>query len=238
MEAAKGIPAWRESLLVPLSVVTALTEGGGVFLLTAPLHGAATESLTAAFGVLVIARVLAWLVYRRRLDGKLATGADTALDRAGRVLQLAGTLAPLALIAMIGSGIVAGEQILVVAAVAGQEFAFEVNGDIRSQLAANHVCAGQVVRMIEEYGLENLDRLADEIIGRSERSIRASIARVPAGVYRADGIVEQMAGQPDVRICCAVSIEGSDVTVDPLRWLLLPGMRPGWRPATSHRLRR
>jgi len=119
LQAAKGIPAWREPLLAPLIVTTALTEGGGVFLLTAPLHGAATEALTAAFGMLVIARVLAWLVYRRRLDGKLATGADTALDRAGRVLQFAGTLAPLALIAMIGSGIVAGEPILVMAAVAG-----------------------------------------------------------------------------------------------------------------------
>ncbi len=90
----------------------------------------------------------------------------------------------------------------------------QVNGDIRSQIAANHVCAGQIVRMIEEYGLENLDDLADEIIGRSEKSIRASIAKAPAGVYRAEGVVEQVEGQPDVRICCAVSIEGSDITVD------------------------
>lgn len=90
----------------------------------------------------------------------------------------------------------------------------QVNGDIRSQIAANHVCAGQIVRMIEEYGLENLDDLADEIIGRSERSIRASIAKAPAGVYRAEGVVEQMEGQPDLRIRCAVTIEGSDITVD------------------------
>ena len=90
----------------------------------------------------------------------------------------------------------------------------QVNGDIRSQIAANHVCAGQIVRMIEEYGLENLDDLADEIIGRSEKSIRASIAKAPPGVYRAEGVVEQVEGQPDVRICCAVTIEGSDITVD------------------------
>jgi phenylacetyl-CoA:acceptor oxidoreductase subunit 2 len=119
LQAAKGIPTWREPLLPPLIMVTALTEGGGMFLLAAPLHGAATESLTAAFGVLVIARVLVWLVYRRRLDGRPAPGANAALDRAGRVLQLAGTLAPLALIAVIGSGIVVGVQLLVVAALAG-----------------------------------------------------------------------------------------------------------------------
>jgi N-methylhydantoinase B len=90
----------------------------------------------------------------------------------------------------------------------------QVNGDIRSQVAANHVCAGQIVRMIDEYCLDSLDDLADAIIERSEASIRASIAQAPPGVYRAEGVVEQMEGKPDVRICCAVTIAGSDITVD------------------------
>jgi N-methylhydantoinase B len=90
----------------------------------------------------------------------------------------------------------------------------QVNGDIRSQIAANHVCAEKVVRMLEEYGLDDLDALADEIIGRSERSIRAAIAKARPGVYRAEGVIEQMDGHPDVRIPCAVTIEGSDITVD------------------------
>jgi N-methylhydantoinase B len=90
----------------------------------------------------------------------------------------------------------------------------QVNGDIRSQIAANHVCAQQIARLLEEYGLDGLDGLADEIIGRSEKSIRASIARAPAGVYRAEGAIEQMEGQPEVRIRCAVTIAGSDITVD------------------------
>lgn len=90
----------------------------------------------------------------------------------------------------------------------------QVNGDIRSQIAANHVCAGQILRMLEEYGLETLDDLADEIITRSERSIRAAIAKVPLGTYRSEGVIEQREGQPEVRIRCAVKIEGSDVTVD------------------------
>ena len=90
----------------------------------------------------------------------------------------------------------------------------QVNGDIRSQIAANHVCAGQISRMLDEYDLENLDDLADEIIGRSERSIRASIAKATPGVYRAEGVIEQVEGQPDVRICCAVTIDGSEITVD------------------------
>jgi N-methylhydantoinase B len=90
----------------------------------------------------------------------------------------------------------------------------QVNGDIRSQIAANHVCAAQIVRMLEEYRLDGLDELADEIIARSEKSIRASIAKAPAGVYRSEGVIEQVEGQPDVLIRCAVTIQGGDITVD------------------------
>ena len=90
----------------------------------------------------------------------------------------------------------------------------EVIGDIRSQIAANHVCARQVVRMLDEHELDGLDGLADEIIGRTERSMRAAIAEVPDGVYRAQGVIEQMVGHDDLVIRCAVHVDGSDITVD------------------------
>lgn len=90
----------------------------------------------------------------------------------------------------------------------------QVAGDIRSQVAANHVCAEKIVRMLEQHELADLDALGDEIIRASEASIRASIARAPAGVYRAEGVIEQMEGHADVRIPCKVTIEGSDITVD------------------------
>ncbi len=90
----------------------------------------------------------------------------------------------------------------------------QVIGDIRSQIAANHVCAGQVCRMLEEHHLDGLDDLADEIISRSERSLRESIAKVPPGVYRAEGRIEQMEGRADLVIKCAVEVAGSDIHVD------------------------
>ena len=90
----------------------------------------------------------------------------------------------------------------------------QVNGDIRSQIAANHVCAAQIVKMLEEYGLESLDALGAEIISRSEKSIRAAIAKAPPGTYRAEGRIEQMAGQPELIVRCAVTLAGSDITVD------------------------
>lgn len=119
LQAAKGIPAWHEPLLVPLVVSTGLVEGAGVFLLTTALTGAATMPLLFVFGVLLIARAFVWLAYRRRLAGKAAQGALLALDHAGRVLQLAGTAAPAVLVAGIAAGLVADAIMLPLAAAAG-----------------------------------------------------------------------------------------------------------------------
>ncbi len=90
----------------------------------------------------------------------------------------------------------------------------EVIGDIRSQIAANHVCADKVGRMLRENHLSDLDDLADEIIGRTEKSMREEIAKVPDGLYRAEGIVEQTKGSGDVVIKAAVRVKGSDISVD------------------------
>jgi N-methylhydantoinase B len=90
----------------------------------------------------------------------------------------------------------------------------EVVGDIRSQIAANHVCAEKVVQMLEDYNMEGLDALAGEIISRTEASMRGAIAAVADGVYRSEGIIEQMEGKEDVVIRAAVHIKGSDILVD------------------------
>ncbi len=90
----------------------------------------------------------------------------------------------------------------------------EVIGDIRSQIAANHVCAEQVCQMMAAENLDSLDDLADEIIQRSEKSIRAAIAKVPDGIYRAEGVIEQMADRADIVIKAAVEISGSDIMVN------------------------
>jgi N-methylhydantoinase B len=90
----------------------------------------------------------------------------------------------------------------------------EVTGDIRSQIAANHVCADKVCQMLEDNAMEGLDDLADEIIGRTERSMREGIRKVTDGVYRAQGVVEQMEGKGDIVIKAAVRVKGSDIIVD------------------------
>jgi N-methylhydantoinase B len=90
----------------------------------------------------------------------------------------------------------------------------EVTGDIRSQIAANHVCAEKICQMLEEYALDGLDDLADEIVGRTEKSMREAISKVPDGIYPAEGIVEQMEGKKDIEIKVSVEVKGSDILVD------------------------
>ncbi|NLT22308.1 MAG: hydantoinase B/oxoprolinase family protein [Syntrophorhabdus sp.] len=90
----------------------------------------------------------------------------------------------------------------------------EVIGDIRSQIAANHVCGEKICQMLKESDLENLDDLADQIIGLTEKSMREEIERIPDGVYRTRGVIEQMKGKDDIIIEAKVEIRGSDIIVD------------------------
>jgi N-methylhydantoinase B len=90
----------------------------------------------------------------------------------------------------------------------------EVIGDIRSQIAANHVCSEKICQMLQDNEMDNLDDLADEVIGRTEKSMRESIEKMPDGIYRAEGIVEQMEGRADIVIKAAIEVKGSDIIVD------------------------
>ncbi|HYA92661.1 MAG TPA: hydantoinase B/oxoprolinase family protein [Thermodesulfobacteriota bacterium] len=90
----------------------------------------------------------------------------------------------------------------------------EVVGDIRSQIAANHVCGEKICQMLRENDLENLDDLADQVISRTEKGMREEIEKIPDGLYHAEGIIEQMKGQQDVVIKAAIEVKGSDITVD------------------------
>ncbi len=90
----------------------------------------------------------------------------------------------------------------------------QVIGDIRSQIAANHVCAEKICQMLAENDLDGLDDLADEIIDRTEKSMRQAIEKVPNGIYRAEGIIEQIDKGNDVVIKAAIEVKGSDIVAN------------------------
>ena len=90
----------------------------------------------------------------------------------------------------------------------------EVTGDIRSQVAANHVCARKVVEMLADEGLDTLDDLADEIIERTEKSMRAAISKIPNGVYPYEGVIEGAGKREDIAVKLTVAVKDSDIHID------------------------
>ena len=90
----------------------------------------------------------------------------------------------------------------------------EFDGDIRSQVAANHVCSQKVIEMMKDEGLDNLDDLADEIIDRTEMSMRNSIEQIKDGIYKHEGIIEGAGSKPDIPIKLSVKVDGSKIHVD------------------------
>lgn len=69
LNAAKGIPAWRQKRVVPLIAVTGLTEGAGILMLLTALAGAPPYMLwlPATLLVLLLLRALLWRGYRSNL---------------------------------------------------------------------------------------------------------------------------------------------------------------------------
>lgn len=88
----------------------------------------------------------------------------------------------------------------------------EVLGDLHSQIIGNEVGARQLLRFMDEFGLDDLESLADEIIGRSEAAMRARIAEVPDGTYRYELTIDGF--DEPIRICASVHIEGDGLEVD------------------------
>jgi len=93
--AARGIPVWRASRIVPLVLATALAEGAGAFLVLAPVAGTPIVVLALAA---VAARYAAWTAYCRQLaQTGTPVGALAALRAIDRPVLVLGTVAPAAL---------------------------------------------------------------------------------------------------------------------------------------------
>jgi N-methylhydantoinase B len=88
----------------------------------------------------------------------------------------------------------------------------ETVGDFYAQSACNDVGARSLETLLDEFELESIDPLADEIIQRSEHAMREAIRQLPDGVYRneswSDGFDEP------VRLEVAVTVDGDELEID------------------------
>ncbi|MEL7348927.1 MAG: hydantoinase B/oxoprolinase family protein, partial [Pseudomonadota bacterium] len=88
----------------------------------------------------------------------------------------------------------------------------EVLGDIHSQIVGNAVGARQLLGFLDEFGLADIEGLADAIVARSEAAMRAAIAALPDGTYpyalEIDGF------EAPIRLACSIEIAGERLVVD------------------------
>ncbi len=87
-----------------------------------------------------------------------------------------------------------------------------VLGDFHAQVAGGHVGGERLLEFMAEFGLERLEPLADEIIARSERAMRAAIARLKPGVYENE-LVSDGFDEPIV-IRCRIEVRGEEMAID------------------------
>jgi N-methylhydantoinase B len=85
-------------------------------------------------------------------------------------------------------------------------------GDIWAQASANELMERRVLRLAEDYGLDSLDALGDELFARSERAMRQAIRAVPDGTYRYAFRTDGTDAPFDFRI--ALTVAGDEVVAD------------------------
>ncbi|MEQ8349389.1 MAG: hydantoinase B/oxoprolinase family protein [Sneathiellaceae bacterium] len=88
----------------------------------------------------------------------------------------------------------------------------ETLGDIRAQFASYVLAANRLLQLMQEEGIEDLTEITDEILDRSERSMRGTIEGIPDGEFSdsvtADGF------DTELTIRCTVRKTGSEIEVD------------------------
>ncbi|MBI1996837.1 MAG: hydantoinase B/oxoprolinase family protein [Deltaproteobacteria bacterium] len=88
----------------------------------------------------------------------------------------------------------------------------EVIGDFYAQTACNDAGGRALLEMMEEFALESIDPIAEEIIGRSEAAVRGEIAKLPSGEWTnetwSDGFEEPIV------VRCKVKVAGDDIFID------------------------
>jgi N-methylhydantoinase B len=88
----------------------------------------------------------------------------------------------------------------------------EVIGDFYAQTASNDAGGRALIEMMDEFGLDRIDAVAEEIIRRSESAVRAEIRNLPSGEWSSetwsDGYEEP------ILIRCRVKVAGEEIYID------------------------
>ncbi|WMS43509.1 hydantoinase B/oxoprolinase family protein [Acuticoccus sp. MNP-M23] len=88
----------------------------------------------------------------------------------------------------------------------------EVMGDLHSQVVGNEVGARQLLAFMADFGLDDIEEVADAIVERSEAAMRDRIAALPDGTYGFEMMTDGF--DTPIKLVCTVTIAGTELTVD------------------------
>ena len=88
----------------------------------------------------------------------------------------------------------------------------QVIGDLFSLSACNKLGGRRLLAMMDEFGMDSLDAVAAHILERSRAASLESIARIPAGVYRNEMMVDGY--DKPVKLVATMKISADGVDVD------------------------
>jgi N-methylhydantoinase B len=84
--------------------------------------------------------------------------------------------------------------------------------DLKSQLAANHVAKERMGRLYDDYGVETVDRVSDELIRQSEALVRRRLEELPDGDWQAREYIDMPGATAKVEVKAIK--EGDTLTYD------------------------
>lgn len=94
-----------------------------------------------------------------------------------------------------------------------------VVGDMEAQIASARIGAERYVELIRHYSLDTVNAAFEALLDYSEGLMRAAIAKLPDGTYRATGILDGYLDDSDparreLPLKVSITVKGSDLTVD------------------------
>ena len=91
----------------------------------------------------------------------------------------------------------------------------KVLGDLRAQRSALRVGELRLIELVERYGHATVVAAMDEIIARSEASMRSAIRAIPDGVYPFEDFLDDWGpGTDPLRVAVTVTVAGDGITID------------------------
>nr|MBC8239085.1 hydantoinase B/oxoprolinase family protein [Alphaproteobacteria bacterium] len=85
-------------------------------------------------------------------------------------------------------------------------------GDLMANVACNEVGGRAIIEFMEEYGLDEIESLADAVNAHAETAMRERIAEIPDGTY-SNAISIEGPGKA-IRLATCVTVAGSEVGID------------------------